>query len=157
MEVLNHKDAFYLGTRTLQIHYMSLGNEWDSFALYAAGTLLSHTHTAAPRNEISRLTTGIGVEEPDWSSYERTEHPVVQHSWGIDTDEVKQSSTDKVEEDRDSSDATIDAHTLVVVQVADGLYAPVAHLEDGDVEYGAVRPTYVSIYTQVSDAVKTCV
>ena len=64
----------------------------------------------------------------------------MQHPRSIHTDEIEKGGTDEVEDDRDGSYSPINAHPLVIIEVAYGLDTSVARLEDGDVNNGTVRP-----------------
>lgn len=87
-----------------------------------------------------QLTTWIGIKEPDGSAYDCTEHPVVQHAGGIDTDQIEHGCAHKVEDDGDQSDPTVDALPLVVSKEADGLYTFVAGHVEIDVYHFTVWP-----------------
>ena len=95
---------------------------------------------ATKMNTALALTAGVCIKEPDGGSNEGAEHAVVQHPRGIDTDEVEQCGADEVEDDGSESDPSVDAHPLVIIQVADRLDTPVAHLKDSVVDDGTVRP-----------------
>ena len=63
-----------------------------------------------------QLTTRIVVKEQHWCSEHGGKQPVMEHTRGIDTDDVEKHSTQKVEEDQANCETAISANPLLLVQ-----------------------------------------
>lgn len=75
-----------------------------------------YTHHSHPVELQQKLTTWIAVKEKDGSSQNRCKHSVVQHTSGVDTDEVEENSTKKVQENEKSIQPGIYANSVRTTQ-----------------------------------------